>query len=100
MITYKLTFNQNLESITISGHALFSDYGTDIVCAAVSTAAIMTVNAIERLNEITNIKVIIEDGYIEITVLKPTKVVLGLLDNLIYSLNDIKLQYPKNLKEE
>ena len=101
MITYRRKFQgDNLDSIVISGHALFAEYGKDIVCAAVSTAAIMTINAVESLNEKENIKVIIEEGYVEIKVLKLTKVVLGLLNNLTYTLNDIKLQFPNNLKEE
>lgn len=101
MITYKQTFKQqDLDSIIISGHALFADYGNDIVCAAVSTAVIMTINAIESLNEKQNIKVIIEEGYVEIEVLKSTKIIKGLLSNLSYSLNDIKIQFPNHLKEE
>ncbi|HHT82551.1 MAG TPA: ribosomal-processing cysteine protease Prp [Acholeplasmataceae bacterium] len=101
MITYKQSFNQkNLESITISGHALFAPYGEDIVCAAVSTAVIMTINAIEKLNEKENIKVDLKEGYVKITVSKLTEVVRGLLENLIYSLDDIKSQFPKYLKEE
>ena len=101
MITYQQTFNQkNLESITVSGHALFAPYGEDIVCAAVSTAVIMTINAIEKLNEKENIKVDLKEGYVKITVSKLTEVVRGLLENLIYSLDDIKSQFPKYLKEE
>ncbi len=101
MIKYHKTLrDQNLESLVISGHALFADFGNDIVCAAVSTAVIMTINAIESLGEKENIKVIIEEGYVEINVLKSTKIVDGLLNNLTYSLNDLNLQFPKNIKEE
>lgn len=101
MIKYHKTLrDQNLESLVISGHALFADFGNDIVCAAVSTAVIMTINAIESLGERENIKVIIEEGYVEINVLKSTKIVDGLLNNLTYSLNDLNLQFPKNIKEE
>lgn len=101
MIKYHKTLrDQNLESLVISGHALFADFGNDIVCAAVSTAVIMTINAIESLGERANIKVIIEEGYVEINVLKSTKIVDGLLNNLTYSLNDLNLQFPKNIKEE
>ncbi|MGI6781957.1 MAG: ribosomal-processing cysteine protease Prp [Acholeplasmataceae bacterium] len=101
MITYKQSFNnQNLDSITVSGHALFAPYGEDIVCAAVSTAIIMTINAIEKLNEKHNIKVDLKEGYVKITVLNLTDVVKGLLENLTYSLADIECQFPKYLKEE
>ncbi|MGI6787786.1 MAG: ribosomal-processing cysteine protease Prp [Acholeplasmataceae bacterium] len=101
MITYQQTFNQkNLESITVSGHALFAPYGEDIVCAAVSTAVIMTINAIEKLNEKENIKVDLKEGYVKITIVNLTVIVKGLLENLMYSLADIKSQFPKYIKEE
>ncbi|MGP1613076.1 MAG: ribosomal-processing cysteine protease Prp [Catonella sp.] len=35
------------KSIEFSGHALFANYGNDIVCAAVSILAINTLNSIE-----------------------------------------------------
>ena len=34
------------DSIVINGHAMFDDYGKDIVCASVSSIAITTINAI------------------------------------------------------
>ena len=33
-------------SILITGHALFDDYGKDIVCSAVSSIVITTINGI------------------------------------------------------
>ena len=37
--------------IEIKGHAMYDDYGKDIVCASISSIAITTVNAILRLDE-------------------------------------------------
>ena len=39
------------KNITISGHANYDDYGKDIVCAAVSSIAITTVNNIISLDD-------------------------------------------------
>ena len=39
--------NGDYKSIEFSGHALFADFGNDIVCAAVSILAINTLNSIE-----------------------------------------------------
>jgi uncharacterized protein len=36
-------------SFIISGHAFFSDYGTDIVCAGISAVSVGTVNALEAI---------------------------------------------------
>lgn len=41
--------NGDYKSIEFSGHALFADYGNDIVCAAVSILALNTLNSIEAL---------------------------------------------------
>ena len=79
---------------------MFAPYGEDIVCAAVSTAVIMTINAIEKLNEKENIKVDLKEGYVKITIVNLTVIVKGLLENLMYSLADIKSQFPKYIKEE
>ena len=101
MITYQKKYQAKaLDTIIVSGHSLFAEYGNDIVCAAVSTAVIMTINAIETLGQKDRIKVKIESGYVKIKVLKTSEIVDGLLRNLIYSLEDIKSQYPNNLKEE
>lgn len=41
--------NGDYKSIEFSGHALFADYGKDVVCAAVSILALNTLNSIEVL---------------------------------------------------
>ena len=37
---------RNKNSILITGHALYADYGKDIVCSAVSSIVITTINGI------------------------------------------------------
>ena len=50
----------------IKGHANFSEYGEDVICAAVSSVGQMTVNGlIETLKLKKKLKFIEEDGYIE-----------------------------------
>ena len=41
--------NQRIVSFEMTGHANFSEHGSDIVCAGVSALAITTVNSIEKL---------------------------------------------------
>ena len=46
MIKVKLTRDSNkIKKVTIKGHALYADFGKDIVCAAVSSTVITSVNA-------------------------------------------------------
>ena len=43
--------NRKYKKITILGHAMYDDYGKDIVCSACSSIVITTVNAIERIDK-------------------------------------------------
>ena len=46
-ITIYRNENREVERFTCSGHAGYSEYGTDIVCASISVLVINTINAIE-----------------------------------------------------
>ena len=55
--------NHTLTGFEISGHALFAEHGNDIVCSAVSSAAIMAANTItEVFGEKAEVKA--EEGYL------------------------------------
>ena len=82
--------------ISISGHSLYDDYGRDIVCSAVSSIVITTVNGIISISN-DAISVNKENG-VEIKVLKKDKVTLSLINNMISLLKDLEKQYPKNIK--
>lgn|SRR5690554_5220364 len=101
MINYQFSYeNDEIKEIIIKGHALFSNYGNDIVCASVSTMIILTVNAITKLDGKDNIKKEIKDGFFNLTVLNNNKTIKGLLENLLYSLNDLSEQYPNHLMKK
>ncbi|WP_088068334.1 ribosomal-processing cysteine protease Prp [Gottfriedia luciferensis] len=48
-ITIERLKDGRISSFKISGHAFFSDYGTDIVCAGLSAVSVGTVNALEAI---------------------------------------------------
>ena len=83
--------NNKIQTIEISGHAEYDESGKDIVCAAVSTAIIVTVNAINLVGFIDYIEYVIEEGYFKLEVDQ-------LLINLDYTLHDLEKQYPKYIK--
>ena len=89
----KVIVSNSFDSIKISGHANYDEYGKDIVCASVSSIVTTTVNAIVRLDN-NSIKYEVNDG-VCITVLNKTDTTLKLLENLIDLLEDLKNQYPK-----
>ncbi len=82
--------------IVIKGHANYDDYGKDIVCSAVSTMAITTVNNIICLED--SISYEEDSGLLKIRVLKDTDINQKILDNFIRMINELKMQYPKNIE--
>jgi uncharacterized protein YsxB (DUF464 family) len=101
MINVKFVYEKgNLKHIQVSGHAQYKPYGKDIVCAAVSTAIIVTANAIEHLKLNHKVDLTLEDGYFKVSLKEDDQTLSGLLENLEYTLNDIQNQYPKYMKNQ
>jgi len=99
MIGYQITHQQQqITNIVVKGHAMYSESGTDIVCAAVSTAIIMTVNQLDIFNQLSNVDYEILTGNFKLKVLSNNDLIQNILKNLEYTLNDLKNQYPKNIK--
>ena len=88
--------NNKVYEIVIKGHAKYDEYGKDIVCAAVSTMAITTINCILCLEDSIDYEE--NEGLLKIKVLKDTEVVHKLLDNLHQELNEVHDMYPKNIE--
>lgn len=86
-----------ISSLEIKGHALYDDYGKDIVCASVSTMVITTVNATLRYDN-KSLSYSKDEGYVQIVMEKHSKVVDLLMENLISLLRELEKQYPKNIK--
>lgn len=96
MIKIKVKEKDNfIEEISITGHAMFNDYGKDIVCAAVSSIVITTVNAIERLDRAA---VSYTEEPFELKVLYDNEIIYELLDNMISLLKELEQSYPKNIR--
>lgn len=83
--------------ISISGHAMYADYGKDIVCSAVSSIVITTINGILTINDQAITYKNKTDG-IEIEIKSFDDVTLKLIDNMIQLLTKLSNNYPKNLK--
>lgn len=83
---------------TCSGHAGYADYGTDIVCAAISILVINTVNSLEEIaKEAIQVETDEKAGRISCTFLKrPLKETsVTLMESLILGLSQIEAQYGK-----
>ena len=85
-----------INEIRFIGHALYDVKGKDIVCAAVSSSMLTTVNAIMRFDE-HSLKYEEADNVV-ITNLKKDDITNKLLDNLYCVLKELERQYPKFIK--
>ena len=93
MISVKFKDNH----IVINGHALYDDYGKDIVCASVSSIVITSVNAIIKFDA-SAIKYEVSEGYIDIALIKRSYETDIMIENMIEMLKDLEKKYNKNIK--
>ena len=101
MIKIKLEKNNDkIKNIIIKGHALYDDFGKDIVCAAVSSTVITSVNASLLIDE-NSLYYDDKDG-LNIKVLKNDVVTEKIITNMVSHLYELMRMYPKNIqiKEE
>jgi uncharacterized protein YsxB (DUF464 family) len=91
-----LKSDNRISKITIKGHAMYDDFGKDIVCSAVSATVITTINGILSLSK--SIDYIEKDGLITISVIKDDDNTIKLLNNMISMLSELEKDYPKHIK--
>lgn len=97
MIKVNVKYNNNkVYELVIKGHAGYDVHGKDIVCAAVSSMAITTINNIIALDDSVDYEE--NSGLLIIRVKRDTEVNNKLLDNLVRMLTELKEQYPKNIE--
>lgn len=93
MIKVKVT----KKNISILGHADYGVYGKDIVCAAVSSIVMCSVEAISSF-DINAVDIKESEGKLEIIVVKTDDITQKLITNMINCLKEIEKKYPKNIQ--
>lgn len=88
---------KNDNEIIISGHANYDEFGKDIVCASVSSIVITTINAVIEIDD-NAIDYEDLDNKIVIKKLKEDNIINKLLNNMIFMLEELERDYPKNIK--
>ena len=94
-----ITINIKENEILIKGHAEYDVHGSDIVCASVSSIVMTSINNIIAIDN-KAIKYIENDGLIKIEKLNDNECAKKILDNLVRMLEELRVQYPKNIKIE
>ena len=83
--------------IEITGHANYDEYGKDIVCASVSSIVITSINACLEFDEES---IYYEDleNKIKIEIIKKDEITEKLINNMVFMLESLERDYPKNIK--
>ena len=92
--------DNNLNKIIIKGHAMYADFGKDIVCASVSSTVITSINACLSIDD-SSLEYNDKEG-LEIEIKKNDIVTTKIIESMIYNLKQLEEAYPKNvqIKEE
>ena len=91
--------DDTINSIVIDGHSGYSEAGSDIVCASVSSICITTVNALIRIDS-SCIDYNDKDGHLEVDIKKHSEVIDVIIDNMVDLLNELEKDYKKYIKIE
>ena len=92
-----IKINISKDEITVKGHSGYSEAGSDIVCASVSSILITTVNALLSIDE-DCISYEDSDGYLNLKINKHNEVIDKLINNMINLLKELEEQYKKNIE--
>ena len=89
--------NAKYKKITVLGHAMYDDYGKDIVCAAVSSIATTTVNGILALNK-NSLSYMVSKKGLSIDVKNTDETTQILIGNMVSLLKELEVNYPENIE--
>jgi uncharacterized protein YsxB (DUF464 family) len=94
MISIRLVKATHFKSLYVEGHALFADYGNDIVCASVSTASILTSNMLEQFS---SVETHIESGNLRCLIISPNAHTDKVMFVMLKAMEDLVREYPKHI---
>lgn len=85
------------KNISILGHSMYDDYGKDIVCAAVSSIVMTSVEGIASIDE-SAIDIEQSKDNLNIIINKHDNITNKLIKTMINLLRELEKKYPKNIK--
>ena len=85
------------KNISILGHAMYDDYGKDIVCASVSSIVMTSIESIASIDE-TAIDVKQTKDKLEIIINKNDNITTKLINTMVMLLTELEKKYPQNIK--
>ena len=89
--------NAKYKKITILGHAMYDEYGKDIVCSAVSSIVTTTVNGILALDK-GSLSYMISKKGMTINIKNEDSTTQILIANMVSLLKELEKNYPANIE--
>ena len=86
-----------IKSVSILGHAMYADFGKDIVCSAASSIVTTTINGILSFDKEGLSYEVSKDGLV-IKNIKTDNITQTLLNNMISLLKELEKSYPTNVE--
>ena len=87
----------NYSKISILGHAMYDDYGKDIVCASVSSIVTTTVNGILSIDK-DSISYLVSKKGMTININDNNRITQVLIRNMINLLKELENNYKENIE--
>ena len=84
------------KKITILGHAMYDDYGKDIVCSACSSIVTTTINGCIALDENSLSYEVNDKGVVISNIVEGNTQTL--INNMVSLLKELEEKYPTNIK--
>ena len=98
MISVKLIKEKSkYKKITILGHAMYDDYGKDIVCSACSSIVTTTVNGILALDK-GSLSYMVSKKGMTIDIKSDDQTTQILIHNMVSLLKELESNYPDNIE--
>ena len=88
--------NSKYKTISILGHAMYDDYGKDIVCSACSSIVTTTVNGILALNK-NSLSYLVGKKGMTIDIKNDDETTQILIHNMVSLLKELEVNYPGNI---
>lgn len=85
------------KKITILGHAMYDDYGKDIVCSAASSIVTTTVNGILALDK-GSLSYMVSKKGVSIDIKNEDAITQILIGNMVSLLKELEKNYPANIE--
>ena len=89
--------NAKFKKISLLGHAMYDDYGKDIVCSAVSSIVITSVNGILALNK-GSLSYLVSKKGMTIDIKNMDETTQILIGNMVSLLKELESKYPENIE--